>query len=740
MSVSELRIHGVGGSPGERLLGLSHPDHAVVVGEGYGTVFLARRRDRTVEGYDWGGLTSGSPWQPLWVLLLPFTLVNVAGWAHPPFDAISPRRLRALRILLHLAAGLLTATWVCWLAIIGVDHLGYRLLGGADGWLAAVGVGSPQLVGTVLGALLVITALWGLGRVASTSRHRFEGTHAPTDGQRPRRWGPREDLTSRTFFGHEASVDDALSWHTGTMIATGLALLGVTFARFGEEQLLLGHVFVLLGAVQIGVIVGMLLVGWSRRGGGSGDQGDSGDAAGHGLAAGHGVDAGHGQDVAAGDTEVAPAAAAELHDRPRGLPAAAVTLAVALTNGVFSGLVLLVANLHDEPQPWGPELALMDGFVVALGAWAVLTALWLVGHLRRGRAEDVPSRRSAPATELDGLDDRQLRRVAAQRGLATAGHGAAHPLTWFAWLFLATSLALTAARLEPDGPAVWTWLPAPEVAGPLLDAAAWLLPLLVLGTVAVVWRATRTDALRRGVGILWDVLTFWPRRYHPLAVRPHTERAVPEFRARIDHHLDVSDGVLVSAHSQGTVIAFAALLPLVREAGAQPAGTPAGGAGTAGGAPDDLQPTTRLSRLGLLTYGSPLRTLYGPVFPAYTGAATRARLAGAITAGSASWHNLWRRTDPIGGPVFAVPPAPEVADAAGAPTLGGGTDIECPDPAIEPASVDLPEEDDDPEPLRRAWTELCGHSYFYRERAYKDATEALCAALAAGTGSAGNDA
>jgi hypothetical protein len=84
----ELRIHGVGGSPGEKLLGVSGPDAAVVVGEGIDTVFLARRgearRDEPpVEGYDWGGLTSGSVWQPLWVLLLPFTLVNVAGWGQP---------------------------------------------------------------------------------------------------------------------------------------------------------------------------------------------------------------------------------------------------------------------------------------------------------------------------------------------------------------------------------------------------------------------------------------------------------------------------------------------------------------------------------------------------------------------------------------------------------------------------------------------------------------------------------
>ena len=728
MSVNELRIHGVGGSPGERLLGLSHPDRAVVVGEGYGTVFLARRADRRVEGYDWGGLTSGSPWQPLWVLLLPFTLVNVAGWTHPPFDAISPRRLRLLRVLIHLSAGLLTATWVCWLAIIAVDHLGYQWLGGADGWLAGLaerGVASPRVVGASIGAAAVVLALWGLGRIARTSRHRFEGTHPARDGAPPRRWGPDEDLTSRTFFGHEASVDDALSWHVGVMVATGLVLLWVTTVRFGEDRLLLGHVFVVLGAAQLAAVAAMLAVGWSAR---------SGSAAGGGSAGGrHGGGRHGGGPSTGGDTEVAGAAAAELGNRPRGLPAAAVTLAIALTNGVFSGLALLAANLHGDHRPWGPELALMDGFVVTLILWAGLVLGWVVRHHRGGSAEDVPARSSDPAAELDGLDEPQRRRVAGLRGVAAAGHDAARPLTWFAWLFLASAAALGALRVEPDGLTVWTWLPAPQVAGPLLSAAAWLLPLLVIGTVALVWRAARIDALRRGVGILWDVLTFWPRRYHPLAVRPYTERAVPEFRARVDHHLDVGDGLLVSAHSQGTVIAFAALLPLTAEPEGAGAGEVAGNGAYGADAADDAthadgatqahgagDHTGRLGRVALLTYGSPLRTLYGPVFPAYAGPPARLALHAALTCGAGDWRNLWRRTDPIGGPVLCD----------GNPAHG--VDIECPDPAVGPTASELPEADDDPEPLRRAWTELCGHSYFYREQAYKDAVTELCARLGRG--------
>ncbi len=54
-----------------------------------------------LEGYAWGGLTSGSAWRSLWLLLLPFSLLNVAPRmrpADPPTDSkgAGPRPLPAL--------------------------------------------------------------------------------------------------------------------------------------------------------------------------------------------------------------------------------------------------------------------------------------------------------------------------------------------------------------------------------------------------------------------------------------------------------------------------------------------------------------------------------------------------------------------------------------------------------------------------------------------------------------------
>ena len=55
----------------------------------------------------------------------------------------------------------------------------------------------------------------------------------------------------------------------------------------------------------------------------------------------------------------------------------------------------------------------------------------------------------------------------------------------------------------------------------LITDVPWLVDLaisaFVLGLVAVGRRAYRSPALRRSVGIAWDLGTFWPRAVHPLA-------------------------------------------------------------------------------------------------------------------------------------------------------------------------------------------------------------------------------
>ena len=106
-NVVELRVHGVSGTPPEELL-----DRQLVrqvAGDKTAGFYRPRLREEwrdrpsndpgsdeqpysvagrslpppLLEGYSWGGLTSGSPSRALWLILLPFTLVNVAPRMRP---------------------------------------------------------------------------------------------------------------------------------------------------------------------------------------------------------------------------------------------------------------------------------------------------------------------------------------------------------------------------------------------------------------------------------------------------------------------------------------------------------------------------------------------------------------------------------------------------------------------------------------------------------------------------------
>jgi hypothetical protein len=156
---------------------------------------------------------------------------------------------------------------------------------------------------------------------------------------------------------------------------------------------------------------------------------------------------------------------------------------------------------------------------------------------------------------------------------------------------------------------------------------SWLFGTTMATLVMLGRRAYKGTAARRTVGILWDIGTFWPRAAHPFAPPCYAERAVPDLVARVRAWCAAGTGgrIVVSAHSQGTVIAAAALWQL---------------------------PTAIRYQVGLLTYGSPLRRLYARFFPAYLGPDDLARLCGHVPV----WRNLYRCTDPIGGPVRLGPP------------------------------------------------------------------------------------
>ena len=141
--------------------------------------------------------------------------------------------------------------------------------------------------------------------------------------------------------------------------------------------------------------------------------------------------------------------------------------------------------------------------------------------------------------------------------------------------------------------------------------------------VVLFWNAYRNPALRRTVGILWDVGSFWPRATHPLAPPSYGERAVPDLAGRVTRLTAQPTGrVLLSGHSQGSVLVAAAVL---------------------------LLDGPTLDRVALLTHGSPLRRLFARFFPAYVGPATLLAVERAV---EGRWRNCYRDTDPVGSWVF----------------------------------------------------------------------------------------
>jgi hypothetical protein len=184
----------------------------------------------------------------------------------------------------------------------------------------------------------------------------------------------------------------------------------------------------------------------------------------------------------------------------------------------------------------------------------------------------------------------------------------------------------------------------------LTNIGTYLISLSAVALILLGIQTYRNERVRRTVGVIWDLATFWPRAAHPLAPPCYAERAVPELANRATWLASQEGGVILSGHSQGSVLAAATVLQL---------------------------PAQARARTALLTYGSPLRRIYARAFPAYIDDKVITLIGRAIADpnGDPRWRNLWRYTDPIGGEVgigdlrltdpagFAIPPGDSVVPA-----------------------------------------------------------------------------
>ncbi|PRC52363.1 hypothetical protein C6A85_59305, partial [Mycobacterium sp. ITM-2017-0098] len=74
---------------------------------------------RRMEAYSWGGLTSRRASRAVWLLFLPFSLVNPAHWMLPPVSR--PRPAIVVVVLLRLLALSFTLTLLLAMAVAVLD-------------------------------------------------------------------------------------------------------------------------------------------------------------------------------------------------------------------------------------------------------------------------------------------------------------------------------------------------------------------------------------------------------------------------------------------------------------------------------------------------------------------------------------------------------------------------------------------------------------------------------------------
>jgi drug/metabolite transporter (DMT)-like permease len=702
----ELRIHGVSGTPVEAMLdvGTVHrvagDDNAGFWRRGdVGDADILSSNDTILEGYRWGGLTSGATTAAIWVFLAPFALVNAAAAAHlPGTSKAEERRGIAPGIegtLLRWFALSLSLTFVLTAYIASVDVVGWQCgnpldPNGANAkpfctrhsastrFLSWHFLDTParHIVVTMLGPLVVLGIVWFLARKSWQryegypvgSAHGFvrgEATRTPFDD--PAFWDGREraemlrhlhiagclaGLSAMVLWvrivirpqGWSSAVVPVLmamalvvltavvivvgftviparrNWARVLLIAAAAVMAGTlattwfselrhttstptatVISRFPAELPGVAEVVTVLFAVQLAVVLALWAAGVATR-------------------------------------RKSPPPVRDIGLKGCTSPALCV-ISLVLAGAFSAGTIMRVADLLGSPRPRTEigsrrlgQIVTPDAFTwMARGAVAaaVVIAVWavVVGVVQSRFATTLAGEYDRPLTSLfpdpatakvrDAAGEQRTKKV--RRTIAIAqltdraglilGPAAAIALvfaaTATAFAFLGDSNHLWGFLTDPQGNAWRTWT---------ASTGSWLLVGFAAALVGLTFSAYRDVGQRRQVGIIFDLASFWPRSAHPLGPPCYAERAVPEYAARSTFHrygplrfddtAQTADDVrtqarqgghqvVLSAHSQGTIIAAAALLQL-----------------------------HDLTGLRLLTYGCPLDRLYARYFPSYFGGNT----------------------------------------------------------------------------------------------------------------------
>ncbi|WP_456787255.1 hypothetical protein [Cellulomonas sp. P5_C5] len=814
--LTEIRVHGVGGTSPESLLGDQTPTR--VAGDrvaGFYRTSDAAGRHR--EAYSWGGLTSRSRARALWALLLPSMLANMGGWMARRWvtsgaeEVERPPTLWVFRWFARLTALALTLSTAAMVTYLALDVLAYQWgrtgpvpepeqtagvpSGIAHWWAQTVETWtSVDRPGNriVLGALAAVLVALVFAVLARHSRSSYESVVPPT----PISAEPgAPDVTTTTppppSVRCAAALDGGLraadfwaglEWHKFLSRIHLTACLGVVALMLGWSTWALGEgtgagsfgqVATVAAVAALVLLMGLLAfddaqpdLGWIALTLTTAALVLAGIAAVM-LPTGPGPEgmlpgARPALNVVWGVSLalLAPLAAQQslawlyrlwqartlrradqpvprLSTFPWAGPFVMNTIAMVVANTVLLSAIVYVAGVVGTIDwGFGPDAGTgaAPGTIYvppAIGSLASILSLGLillvllfgvtfVVVLRRR------SRRNAPAVEAD------LRAQYAEAGIPSVEPGAAAG-TEAAWWRSAFDPPLwgVRGRQRQGRPTPWVHKVATmRFVGDHSRAVAVLFVALAVcaavglalflnevllqhreppmffvevGTkvavafpplyVLVLTLAWRNERWRRVLGSLFDVGTFFPRSFHPFAPPAYAERAVPELTRRIWRLHDNGGRVVVSAHSQGSVIAAAALGRTSGRAGQEPA-------------------------IGVVTFGSPLGKLYRWAFPALFSDGFLAGITDDRAGiGPVLWRNVYYATDYIGGDV-----------RSGSSTISDGVDVELVDPPTHRYVVD--------QPLPRV---LSHTGYWYDDAFWREIDEMCSLTLSTGGPRPGSD-
>ncbi len=681
--VVELRVHGVQGTTPQTLVdAVAAVD---VAGDGLGRIVRPADRlrrpapgpvlqtegrsvPRVVEGYLWGGMTSGGVAKATWALLFPFSIANVAHWMLPP---VPERNLPAhllglgLRSLLRVFALLLTALLIAQVSVVSLDLLAAQCLRpGVDclesipaeartfPWLRAF-LGLLPIVVLVAVMRRISHVDWRIERreIAEAEKEERQpssglpGAHVATDPDTPALrslhvvmglataalialGGPLKQLTATGPMGVAITVVWVVSLvFVGLCLLTALLLddpTGVAPHRGGRWLRAAvsrkpRRVFLVLSAGLVLVTLGLLEQLPNRVPGADVTVQVIALLMAFVLVL-FGLLLVPAAVLARGSWKKLPR---ELRPWAGGWFAAPVLAIAGLLGGGFGAGVALPVR-----KALGEQLSLPDGYGYITLLWGVAGALALLSTLAvasftgmvRWRAFRKGKLWAREASLLHSGRMRDLR--AATRAWWWArwerNHGH-HLMMIVAFVLFTGAVIATVLRVRDVPLAAWT--------RPFSALGVGVLGLLAVSLLRAVYLAARQPESGRRLGIIADIAQFWPREAHPIVPPCYALKVVPELVSRVEDHLrDPGARVVLCGHSQGSLLVAVAAARLL-----------------------ESLPAHDRERIGLVTAGSQLQWAYPRAFPAVVPHASLARLAGGL---DGRWRALCRGTDPLGGAVM----------------------------------------------------------------------------------------